>query len=103
MHKYLFLFLFFFVSCAASKPMTLPEYQQVPIGENASHLNSLFGAPYEIKDLSSGKYEYTYIERVSITSQKEIFRRYIFVIQGNKVIEKRMTEEAPSSFQYFSN
>lgn len=89
-----------FASCSAGKYMTYDDYHKVAIGQNISDIQVQMGRPYEIKELSLHKQEYIYIERISLGEHREIFRRYIFIVEHDKVINKKVSEEASNPVQF---
>src|SRR5574338_969773 len=101
MNKYLFLFSLILVACTASKYMTFDDYHNVTIGQNISDIQVQMGRPYEVKELAPGKQEYVYIERIPLGDTREMFRKYILVVEEGKVINKQLKEETSSPFQFF--
>ncbi len=79
--------------------MTENSYKEVTIGEKISHLQPLVGMPYEIKKLSENKQHYIYIERISIGDNRELFRKYILVVENGIVIDKYVIEETSPPIQ----
>lgn len=93
--------LFFCVSCTASRYMNYEEYHKVAIGEKISEVQVQLGRPYEVQELGHNRQEYIYIERITLGEKRELFRRYIFTVDHEKVVEKRVKEEVTSSIEFY--
>ena len=79
--------------------MTLEDYHSIPIGQNISDVQVQMGRPYEVKNLYENKEEYIYIERFSVGEGREYFRKYIFVVEQGKIIDKKLKEESSLPIQ----
>ncbi len=80
--------------------MSYDDYHRIAIGESIADVQVQLGRPYEVKELSSSKQEYIYIERIPLGDAREAFRRYILVVENDKVIEKKVKEEVTNSIQF---
>jgi len=87
-------------SCSASKYMTYDDYQRVTIGEKISDVQVQLGRPYEVNDLGHEKQQYIYIERIQLGEKRELFRRYILTVEGERVVHKEVKEETTSPIQF---
>lgn len=90
------------LSCSKTKMMSYSTYQGVPIGQSIAELQVHMGKPYEVKTLPDGKEEYIYIERIPLGENRTLFRRYIFVVEGDRIIEKKTTEERTSAIHFYN-
>lgn len=80
--------------------MTLKSFNEAAIGEKVTDLTMRAGAPYEVHSLGTNQQEYVYIERVSLSGSRELFRKYIFIISHDKIIGKRIEESTSSSVKF---
>jgi hypothetical protein len=97
MKKCLFVAMILFVfSCTESRFMNYERYHDVVIGEMISQVKASNGLPYEVKDLGAGVQEYVFIERIPLADSREIFRRYILVVEHSKITKKYIKEEVTS-------
>ncbi len=88
------LFLLFCILTACNAHMvTMERYQDVSIGLTRSDLIELFGNPYEVRQKGPDAVEYEYIERVTAADRVLFLRHYFFLIQGGKVVAKRMAND----------
>lgn len=83
--------------------MSYDSYHTIAIGGKISDVQVLMGRPYEVKEIGPHKQEYIYIERVSVGEHRELFRRYILTVENDKIIDKKMSEETTSPFQFIGN
>lgn len=96
----LFLLLLVACSCSAGKFMNYEDYNRIAIGENISDVQVQQGRPYEVSEVGPHKQEYTYMERIPLGEGREVFRRYILIVENEKVIEKKVKEEVTSPIQF---
>jgi hypothetical protein len=82
--------------------MSYATYQNVPIGQSIADLQVQAGKPYEVLTLADGMQEYVYIERVPLGEERSLFRRYIFVVDDDKVVQKKIMEERSSSLRFYN-
>lgn len=87
-------------SCSAGKFMNYDDYHRIAIGEAISDVQVQMGRPYEVKELGAHRQEYIYVERIPLGEGREAFRRYILVVDNEKIIEKKVKEEVTSSIQF---
>src|SRR6516165_7030269 len=80
------------ISCSQGKFMNYESYHNIPIGEKISDVQVSVGRPYEVKEVGPHKQEYIYIERLSVGEHRELFRRYILLVEDDKVVDKKMSE-----------
>ncbi len=80
--------------------MNYDDYNKIALGENIADVQVQLGRPYEVKELSNQKQEYVYIERIPLGQDREIFRRYVLVVENDKVTEKKVKEEETSLVQF---
>lgn len=86
-------------ACSASKFMSYEDYNKIALGQNISDVQVLLGCPYEVKEIAPHQQEYIYVERIPL-GDREAFRRYIFVVDHEKIIEKKIKEEVTSNIQF---
>lgn len=79
----------FLVSCTVRPPFTQDQYQLVQAGTQVVILEKQFGAPYDIKDLGNGVFEYRYIERIDVGSQGTEHIHYIFTVSNGRIVAKQ--------------
>lgn len=80
--------------------MNYDDYHRIAIGEAISDVQVQMGRPYEVKELGAHKQEYVYVERIPLGEGREAFRRYILIVEDEKIIEKKVKEEVTSSIQF---
>lgn len=88
------------VGCASSKYISYEDYQKIAIGENISEVQVQYGRPYEVKDLGAHAQEYIYMERIPLGDAREAFRRYILIVENEKIVDKKLKEEVTSPIQF---
>jgi hypothetical protein len=93
---YLFAAMVLLAACTEGKFMNYERYQGVSIGENIVQIELSTGRPYEIKDIGSSQQEYVFIERIPLADGREMFRRYVLVVEHSRVIKKYISEEVTS-------
>ncbi len=79
--------------------MSYEDYHRIAIGESIADVQVQLGRPYEVNKVSPHQQQYIYIERIQIGDRRELFRRYILTVEGEKVISKEVKEEATSPLQ----
>lgn len=87
-------------ACSAPRVVARTDFDAVPVGENTTSLLSRLGTPYQIREVNAHSQEYVYIERVSLSSEKELYRFYIFVVEDGNVVSKKVEEATGSSFHF---
>ncbi|MBS0633860.1 MAG: hypothetical protein JSR37_00165 [Verrucomicrobia bacterium] len=87
-------------ACATGKYFSYDDYQRISIGEQISEVQVQFGRPYEVKELGEKRQEYIYMERIPLGDAREAFRRYILIVEDEKVIDKKLKEEVTSPIQF---
>jgi hypothetical protein len=89
-------------ACSANKMMSYGTYQNVPLGQSVAELQVQVGKPYEVITRSDGTQEYVYIERISLGEDRSLFRRYIFVVENDQIIQKKSSEERSNSLHFYN-
>lgn len=92
----LFAIVFLAASCTEGKFMNYERYHDVTIGEMIAQIEFSAGKPYEIIEEAPGKQEYVFIERIPLADGRELFRRYVLVVEHSKVVKKYIKEEVSS-------
>ena len=87
------------VSCMRCA-MTAQQFQEITIGQNIESVEAEIGQPYKIETVANGDKKYIYIERLSVTATKDIFRQYEITVSNGKVIQKSMSETMPSQIEF---
>jgi hypothetical protein len=82
--------------------MTYDDYNRIALGESISNVQVQLGRPYEMNELPGKKQEYVWVERVQIGEKRELFRRFILVVEDEKVVKKRVTEQVSSPIQFIA-
>ena len=98
-------YLFFFIlvtACTEGKFMNFDRYHDVVIGEHISQIELSVGKPYEVHETSSNQKEYVFIERIPLADGRELFRKYILVVEHDKVVKKCIKEEVASAIMLHS-
>ncbi|KPK33709.1 MAG: hypothetical protein AMS24_00040 [Chlamydiae bacterium SM23_39] len=94
MKKY-FIFLMF-ISCAVGhKTMTQDIFGDISVGTTEKVLIKKAGKPNFIKKLESNQMEYEYLETIYSAGRIIEIRRYLFILENNKIISKKMVFEKP--------
>ncbi|MDB6081945.1 MAG: hypothetical protein JWO53_1217 [Chlamydiia bacterium] len=96
------IFLMIVTACHGPQLMTLKSYEEVAVGQRIDDLEYKAGAPYEKRKSSPDLEEYIYVERVTLSGSRDLFREYIFTISQGKVIHKQIKEVASPSLHFQS-
>lgn len=82
--------------------MTMQRFSDVPIGTTESEVVKSAGTPDMIRKCSDGSVEYEYVERIRAGNRDIETRYYIFTIQDDKVVSKKIKQSSPSPYEYDS-
>lgn len=88
--------------CTAVPLMKESYFNEVALGTEISHIERIYGEPYEVHLLSDGRQEYSYIQRIELGSSSVEQMEFIFTVDQGKVIGKEHKRHGTSCFQ-FSN
>jgi len=94
MKKY-FIFLLFFSCAAGTKIMNEDLFADIAIGTTKEVLIKKAGKPNSIKKLENNQEEYEYLENIYSGRENIELRKYLFILQNNKIISKKMVFEKP--------
>lgn len=96
---YLFAFLTLLAGCfSRGSAMTADTYSMIPLGTSVHDVTAEVGKPYAVHSKGNGIIEYEYIERIRNNKSLISENHYFLIVEGGKVVGKRMAQEKQKDF-----
>lgn len=104
MNKYLLpVLLGLITTCCTPAPLMEEKYfVEVTAGTEITSVEKLYGEPYEIRALSNGQQEYSYVKRIDLGRSAVDQQEFVFRVDQGKIVGKECKNSGTTGFQ-FSN
>lgn len=87
-------------SCNTAPIMQESYYTQVVTGVEISSIEKVYGDPYEVRNLSSGLQEHSYMQRIALGNSAVEQTEFVFLVDKGRVVGKECKRNGTSCFQF---
>ena len=86
--------------CTTAPLMEEKYFVEVTAGTEISSVENIYGEPFEIRSLSNGQKEYSYVKRIDLGRSAVDQQEFIFRVDQGKIIGKECKNSGTSGFQF---